>query len=300
MRIWPGHPYPLGATWDGEGVNFALFSENATAVELCLFDGPDAAEDSQRVMIEECTDYVWHVYLPEVRPGAASMATAFMVLMSRRPDIVSIPPNSCWIPMRRRSPAESIGPNPVRIQHRRPPGGSSPQRRRQRQTYAEMRRDRSGLHLGRRPITANAVGSDGDLRTACEGLYGQASGHSQNLRGTYAGLATPAVIEHLQNLGVTAVELLPVHHFIRDKHLVDRGLTNYWGYNSIGFFAPDSQYATTSDRAQQVWEFKTMVKAFHSAGIEVILDVVYNHTGEGSHLGPTFRFAASTMRRTTG
>ena len=108
----------------------------------------------------------------------------------------------------------------------------------------------------------------------------------ENLRGTYAGLATPAVIEHLQNLGVTAVELLPVHHFIRDKHLVDRGLTNYWGYNSIGFFAPDSQYATTSVRAQQVWEFKTMVKAFHSAGIEVILDVVYNHTGEGKSPGP--------------
>jgi isoamylase len=110
------------------------------------------------------------------------------------------------------------------------------------------------------------------------------------LRGTYAGLATPAVIEHLQNLGVTAVELLPVHHFIRDKHLADRGLTNYWGYNSIGFFAPDSQYATTSDPAHHVWEFKTMVKAFHSAGIEVILDVVYNHTGEGSHLGPTLSF----------
>ncbi|HVG02525.1 MAG TPA: glycogen debranching protein GlgX, partial [Nitrospira sp.] len=112
----------------------------------------------------------------------------------------------------------------------------------------------------------------------------------RNLRGTYAGLATPAVIDHLQNLGVTAVELLPVHQFIRDKHLADLNLTNYWGYNSIGFFAPDSRYATTEDRAHHVWEFKTMVKAFHSAGIEVILDVVYNHTGEGSHLGPTLSF----------
>ena len=112
----------------------------------------------------------------------------------------------------------------------------------------------------------------------------------QNLRGTYAGLATPAVIEHLQHVGVTAVELLPVHHFIRDKHLVDRGLTNYWGYNSIGFFAPDIRYATSPERAHHVWEFKTMVKTLHNAGIEVILDVVYNHTGEGNHLGPTLSF----------
>ena len=112
----------------------------------------------------------------------------------------------------------------------------------------------------------------------------------KHLRGTYAGLATPAVIEHLQQVGVTAVEFLPVHHFIRDQHLVERGLTNYWGYNSIGFFAPDIRYATSSDSAHQVWEFKTMVKALHNAGIEVILDVVYNHTGEGNHLGPTLSF----------
>ena len=112
----------------------------------------------------------------------------------------------------------------------------------------------------------------------------------KNLRGTYAGLATPEVIEHLQQVGVTAVELLPVHHFVRDKHLIDRGLTNYWGYNSIGFFAPDIRYATSPERAHHVWEFKTMVKALHNAGIEVILDVVYNHTGKGNHLGPTLSF----------
>jgi len=112
----------------------------------------------------------------------------------------------------------------------------------------------------------------------------------KHLRGTYAGLATPEVIEHLQQVGVTAVELLPVHHFVRDNHLIERGLTNYWGYNSIGFFAPDIRYATSSDRAHHVWEFKTMVKALHNAGIEVILDVVYNHTGEGNHLGPTLSF----------
>ena len=112
----------------------------------------------------------------------------------------------------------------------------------------------------------------------------------KHLRGTYAGLATPEVIEHLQQVGVTAVELLPVHHFVRDNHLIDRGLTNYWGYNSIGFFAPDIRYATSPDRAHHVWEFKTMVKALHNAGIEVILDVVYNHTGEGNHLGPTLSF----------
>ncbi len=128
------------------------------------------------------------------------------------------------------------------------------------------------------------------MKCMCRALPPGTRTFPSNLRGTYAGLATPAVIEHLQQLGITAVELLPVHHFIRDKHLVDRGLTNYWGYNSIGFFAPDSRYATSSDRAQQVWEFKTMVKALHSAGIEVILDVVYNHTGEGNQLGPTLSF----------
>ncbi|MDP9132392.1 MAG: glycogen debranching protein GlgX [Nitrospirota bacterium] len=290
MRIWPGRPYPLGATWDGEGVNFALFSENATAVDLCLFDDADTGEESHRIRIEECTDYVWHVYLPEVRPGqhygyrihgpydpeAGHRFNPAKLLLD--PYAKAISGTMDWsetlFGYQMGDPQEDLSRND----------------------------DDNARHMPKCMVIDQAFTWGGDqlLRTRWDrtviyelhvkGFTARHPDIPENLRGTYAGLATPAVIEHLQNLGVTAVELLPVHHFIRDKHLVDRGLTNYWGYNSIGFFAPDSQYATTSARAHQVWEFKTMVKAFHSAGIEVILDVVYNHTGEGSLLGPTLSF----------
>ncbi|MCE3223842.1 MAG: glgX [Nitrospira sp.] len=290
MRIWPGRPYPLGATWDGEGVNFALFSENATAVDLCLFDGPHTAEESHRIRIEECTDHVWHLYLPEVRPG---QLYGYRIHGPYEPEAGH-----------RFNPAKLLlDPYAKAIA-----GGIEWSKSLYGYTIgdpeADLSRneDDSARHMPKCVVIDQAFTWGGDqlLRTPWDrtviyelhvkGFTARHPDIPRNLRGTYAGLATPAVIEHLQNLGVTAVELLPVHHFIRDKHLVDRGLTNYWGYNSIGFFAPDSQYASTSDRAHHVWEFKTMVKAFHSAGIEVILDVVYNHTGEGSHLGPTLSF----------
>jgi isoamylase len=290
MRIWPGHPYPLGATWDGEGVNFALFSENATAVELCLFSSPCATEDSHRIMVEECTNHVWHVYLPEVRPG---QHYGYRIHGPYEPEAGHrFNPAKLLLDPYAKAIAGTMDWNEALYGYQL---GAS-------EADLSRNHDDSARHMPKCVVIDQAFTWGGDqlLRTSWDRtviyelhVKGFTAKHPEvpaNLRGTYAGLATPVVIEHLQNLGVTAIELLPVHHFVRDKHLVDRGLTNYWGYNSIGFFAPDSQYATTSDRAQHVWEFKTMVKAFHSAGIEVILDVVYNHTGEGSHLGPTLSF----------
>ena len=290
MRIWPGRPYPLGATWDGEGVNFAIFSENATAVELCLFDHPAHSEETHRIRVEECTDYVWHVYLPEVRPG---QHYGYRVHGPYEPEAGHrFNPAKLLLDPYGKAIAGSIDWSGALYGYQ----------------IGDPREDVSRNDedsAGRMPKCvvidqAFTWGGDQLLRTAWDrtviyelhvkGFTARHPDVPRNMRGTYAGLATPAVIDHLQNLGVTAIELLPVHQFIHDKHLTDRGLTNYWGYNSIGFFAPDGQYATTADRAHHVWEFKTMVKAFHSAGIEVILDVVYNHTGEGSHLGPTLSF----------
>ena len=290
MRIWPGHPYPLGATWDGEGVNFALFSENATAVELCLFDQADATQETHRIRMEECTDYVWHIYLPEVRPGqyyGYRVHGLYEPTLGHRfnPAKVLFDPYAKAI-------AGTIDWSETLFGYRigdpkndlsfddRDNAASMPKC-----VVVDQAFTWGGDQLLRTPWDRTVI-----YELHVHGFTARHPGIPQNLRGTYAGLATPAVIEHLQQLGITAVELLPVHHFIRDKHLIERGLTNYWGYNSIGFFAPDIQYATSSSPAQHVWEFKTMVKALHNAGIEVILDVVYNHTGEGNHLGPTLSF----------
>jgi glycogen operon protein len=280
----------LGATWDGEGVNFALFSENATAVELCLFEQPDDAQETHRIRIEECTDYVWHVYLPELRPG---QLYGYRVHGLYEPEAgLRFNPAKVLIDPYAKAIAGNIDWSDALFGYRI----GDPK--------ADLSLDdRDNVGSIPKCVVVDQAftwGGDQLLRTAWDRtviyevhVHGFTARHPdvpKNLRGTYAGLATPEVIEHLQQVGVTAVELLPVHHFIRDKHLVDRGLTNYWGYNSIGFFAPDIRYASSPDRARQVWEFKTMVKALHSAGIEVILDVVYNHTGEGNHLGPTLSF----------
>ena len=290
MRIWPGSPYPLGATWDGEGVNFALFSENATAVELCLFGRTDSPQETHRIRIEECTDFVWHVYLPEIRPG---QLYGYRVHGLYEPEVgLRFNPAKVLIDPYAKAIAGNIDWSDALFGYRI----GDPK--------ADLSlddRDNAGF-IPKCVVVDQAFTWGGDqlLRTPWDQtviyevhVHGYTARHPdvpKHLRGTYAGLATPEVIEHLQQVGVTAVELLPVHHFVRDNHLIERGLTNYWGYNSIGFFAPDSRYATSSDRAHQVWEFKTMVKALHSAGIEVILDVVYNHTGEGNHLGPTLSF----------
>ncbi len=290
MRVWPGKPYPLGATWDGEGVNFALFSENATAVELCLFDRPDASKEAHRVRIEEQTDQVWHLYIPGLWPG---QHYGFRVHGPYEPSAGHrFNPYKLLIDPYAKSIAGTVEWSDAMFGYR-------------------IGDPRADLSFDSRDNAANVPkcvvvdqaftwGGDGLLKTPWDktviyevhvkGLTARHPDVPDHMRGTYAALTTPAVIDHLLHLGVTAVELLPIHHFVRDKHLADQELTNYWGYNTIGFFAPDIRYAVSPVRGRHVREFKTMVKTLHSAGIEVILDVVYNHTAEGNHLGPTLCF----------
>jgi glycogen operon protein len=288
MRTRPGSPSPLGANWDGAGVNFALFSENAEGVELCLFDTD--GEEETRIPVTEQTDQVWHVHLPEVRPG---QRYGFRVHGPYDPGAghrfnpakLVIDPYAKAIDGTVRWSDALFG---YQVGH---PDGD----------LARDERD-SAPGLPKSVVTDPAFtwGSDRPPRIPLnesviyevhvKGFTARHPDVPKPLRGTYAGLASPPAVDYLQSLGVTAVELLPIHQFVADKHLVERGLTNYWGYNSIGFFAPDARYAAGGTRGQQVVEFKTMVRALHDAGIEVILDVVYNHTAEGNHLGPTLCF----------
>ncbi len=283
--VWPGKPYPLGANWDGEGVNFALFSEHAQAVELCLFD-QQGRRELHRVRVKEQTDQVWHCYLPEARPG---LIYGYRVYGPYEP-----------------AKGHRFNPHKLLLDAYA------------KQIVGDLRW--SDSHFGYRIGNKNADLSF-DRRDSAPGMLkamvidpaftwgtdrpphtpwhksiiyemhvrGFTIRHPrvpETLRGTYAGLATGPVIDHLLKLGITAVELMPVHYFIDDRQLIERGLRNYWGYNTIGFFAPMSRYLATSS----ISEFKTMVKTMHSAGIEVILDVVYNHTAEGNQLGPTLSF----------
>ncbi len=289
-RTRPGRPYPLGATWDGAGVNFALFSEHATGVELCRFDAADPGAEVQRLPMVERTDQVWHLYLPEGRPG----------------DLYGYRVDGPWEPTAgHRFNARKLVLDP----YARAIAGNIEWSDaifgyRVGDPDADLTRDDrdSAPFVPKSVVVDDAFtwGDDRPLRTPwhltviyeahVRGLTARSPGVPKALRGTYAGLASPAAIDHLRRLGVTAIELMPVHHFVRDRHLADRGLTNYWGYNTVGFFAPDSRYASAGVRGDQVREFKQMVKALHEAGIEVILDVVYNHTAEGNHLGPTLCF----------
>ena len=290
MRIWPGRPYPLGATWDGEGVNFALFSENATGVELCLFEGPDQKQESHRFRLEERTDQIWHVYLPEIRPG---QHYGYRVHGPYEPGSGHrFNPAKLLIDPYAKAISGTIEWSDVVFGYRVGDPAAD---------LSRDDRDNAG-NVPKCVVVDQAFTWGGDqlLRTPWDktviyevhvkGFTIQHPEVPEALRGTYAGLSSRTVIEYLQSLGVTAVELLPVHHFVRDQHLYDRGLTNHWGYNSIGFFAPEIRYATSQFPGRSVREFKTMVKTLHSAGIEVILDVVYNHTGEGNQLGPTLSF----------
>jgi glycogen operon protein len=285
IQTRPGRPYPLGATWDGTGVNFALFSEHATAVDLCLFDAKDPARETRRIPVTERTDQIWHVYLPEARPGQLYGYRVFG----------------------RYAPAEGHRFNPAKVLLD-PYAKAIAGKVKWSDALFGFRADAGPDTRDSAPFvpkcvvveTAFSWGDDKLLRTPWHEtviyevhVKGFTARHPQiapELRGTYAALASPPALEHLRGLGVTAVELLPVHHSVTERHLEERGLTNYWGYNSIGFLAPDSRFASTGVRGEQVAEFKTMVKRLHEAGIEVILDVVYNHTAEGNQFGPTLCF----------
>jgi glycogen operon protein len=276
----------LGATWDGEGVNFAVFSGAATGVDLCLFDSPEAAKESLRIPLVERTNRVWHVYLPDVRPGQlygyrAHGGYAPLQGLRFNANKLLIDPYAKAIAGRVQCPDEvfgyTIGDGNVDL------------------TFDG--RD-SAPFVPKSLVVENAFSWGDDRppnvpwsRTLIYELHvrGMTKLHPEvpgHLRGTYLGLVSDPILDHLRTLGVTAVELLPVHHAMSERRLIDLGLSNYWGYNTIGFFAPDPAFATGA-LGQQVLEFKTMVKTFHRAGIEVILDVVYNHTGEGNQLGPT-------------
>ena len=290
VRTRPGRPYPLGATWDGAGVNFALFSEHATAVELCLFEPGDPGRETHRIPIREHTDQIWHVYLPEARP---EVLYGYRVHGPWQPAAGHrFNPAKVLIDPYAKAIAEATSWSDAMFGHRvGVPDGDLIMDKRDNAPY-----------LPKSVVVDPAFtwGDDRQPRTPwhdtviyevhVKGFTARQPDVPRDKRGTYSGLASPAAVEHLKMLGVTAVELLPVHHSVTEKDLRDRGLTNYWGYNSIGFFAPDARYSSVGARGAQVAEFKTMVKTLHQAGIEVILDVVYNHTAEGDHLGPTLSY----------
>jgi len=289
MQIWPGHPYPLGATYDGAGVNFAIFSEVAQRVELCLVDD-DGAET--RVEMPEHDAFVWHVYLPTLQPGQRygyRVHGPYDPARGRRcnPSKLLLDPYAKAIDGEM-TYHTSLFSYDVYDPH----GGLSPEMRWEDSLGSTMLsvvinpffdwgKDRSPGHEYHESVIYEAH---------VKGLTMCHPDVPEEIRGTYAGIAHPATVAHLRDLGVTAVELMPVHQFVHDFQLQDRGLRNYWGYNTIGFFAPHNAYAAQGTRGQQVLEFKSMVKTLHEANIEVILDVVYNHTAEGNHMGPTLAF----------
>jgi glycogen operon protein len=286
-KILPGTPYPLGATWDGIGVNFAIFSEHATSVDLCLFDDPDATAESGRLSLPEQTDMVWHGYLPDVRPGqlygyrvhgpyeprTGHRFNAAKVVLDPYAKAVGRAPrwDEVLFAYSLDDPAQDLA--------------------------IDTRDSAACAPLAAVVDTAFTWGDDRPPRTPWHRtliyelhVKGFTKLHPRipgPLRGTYLGLASEPAIEHLLSLGVTAVELMPVHHHADEWYLVQRGLTNYWGYNTLAYFAPATRFAASPSALDSVREFKMMVRALHAAGLEVILDVVYNHTAESGHLGPT-------------
>jgi isoamylase len=286
MDIWPGKPFPLGATWDGRGVNFALFSENASGVEVCLFEG----EKETRIRLEEHTNMVWHGYLPMIKPGQCygyRVHGPYEPGKGHRfnPNKLLFDPyakaidgtvtwNDALFGYQLRNPKEDLSISKSNSAHYMPKCAViDPAFDWQGDTHPDI------------PLHKSII-----YELHVKGFTQLCQDIPPDLRGTYAGLACKPVLNYLQSMGITAVELLPIHQFVADRHLVDRQLTNYWGYNSIAFFAPDARYASGGKSGEQVKEFKGMVKALHQAGIEVILDVVYNHTAEGNQLGPTLCF----------
>jgi glycogen operon protein len=285
LRVWPGKPYPLGATWDGAGVNFALFSEHATKVELCLFDSVDAKRPSQCIPLPERTDMVWHGYMPDVEPGQLYGYRVYGPYDPQEghrfnPHKIVLDPYAKAIGRDVRWHDSlfgyTVGKDDVTFD------------KRDNAAYAP---------LASVVDTAFTWGDDRPPRIPwhktfiyeahVKGLTMLHPDVPEEKRGTYSGLASDAVIKHLKSLGVTAIELMPVHYHLDDRNLLERGLTNYWGYNTLNYFAPHLEYASKASPRKSMIEFKSMVRSLHAAGIEVILDVVYNHTAEGNQMGPT-------------
>ncbi|NUR96731.1 MAG: glycogen debranching enzyme, partial [Kribbellaceae bacterium] len=284
MQKWPGRPYPLGATYDGAGTNFAVFSEVAERVDLSLI-GDDGTE--QLVPLTEVDGFVHHAYLPGVQPG---QRYGFRVHGPYNPaEGHRCNPSKLLLDPYAKAVDGQIDGDESLFSYRfaKPDELNTMDNREHTMLsvvtnpFFDWGNDRPPGHAYHETVIYEAH---------VKGLTKTHPGLPENIRGTYAGIGHPAIIEHLKELGVSAIELMPVHQFAQDGHLQEIGLSNYWGYNTIGFFAPHNAYASTGTRGQQVTEFKAMVKALHEADIEVILDVVYNHTAEGNEFGPTLSF----------
>ncbi|MBW3545485.1 MAG: glycogen debranching protein GlgX, partial [Bacteroidetes bacterium] len=290
ITVYPGHPYPLGATWNGQGVNFALYADNATGIDLCLFNSTDEEVESIKIRMTERTHQVWHLFLPDVKPG---QLYGYRVYGPYEPqEGHRFNPHKLLIDPYAKAIAGTIEWHDAMFGYEmgHPDGDLS---------FSDID---SAPFVPKSVVVDPAFDWEGDkapnipyhqtiiYETHVKGFTQMHPDIPEEIRGTYAGLAHPVTINYLKQLGITAVEILPIHHFITDRHLKENNLTNYWGYNSIGFFAPDMRYSSSGILGEQVVEFKNMVKELHKAGIEVILDVVYNHTGEGNHMGPTISF----------
>jgi glycogen operon protein len=287
--LYAGQPYPLGATLTRDGVNFAVFSSNATHVDLCLFDKPEDGKPSRQIRIFHCTNQIWHLFVPGLKAGQCygyRVDGAFEPSKGHR-----FNPSKLLLDPYAKAISGGVKWDPAMFSYRM----GDPQE--------DLSRDENdnAAFMPKSVVIDPAFDWKGDgplntpmaqtviYETHIKGFSKLWNVLPENVRGTYLGLGSPQAIEYFKKLGITAVEVLPVHHRIDSQHLNDKGLSDYWGYNSIGFFAPDSRFASAG-LGQQVTEFKTMVRNLHAAGIEVILDVVYNHTSEGNHLGPTLSF----------
>jgi isoamylase len=290
LRTWPGRPYPLGANWDGKGANFAIFSENATRIELLLYHYIDSPEPKETMELNGPSAYIWHAYVPDVLPD---QLYAYRVHGPYDPKNGNrFNPNKVLLDPYAKAIAGEVKWNNALFGYKI----GDPL-----QDLSQDTSD-SGPFIPKSVLIDSRFDWEGDSRlnipwnetviyeVHVKGFTKTHPSISEEIRGTYAGLASRGMIHYLKDLGITAVELLPIHQHVNEKFLVDKGLSNYWGYNTIGFFAPESTYSSSGFLGQQVTEFKEMVKTLHAAGIEVILDVVYNHTAEGNQMGPTLSF----------
>jgi glycogen operon protein len=290
IKVYPGKPYPLGATWDGKGVNFTLYADNATGVDLCLFNTTKDETESVKIRIKERTHQIWHCYVPDIEPG---QLYGFRVYGPYEPENGHrFNPHKLLIDPYAKAIAGTLQWHNALFAY---------QVGHEDEDFSFSEED-SAPYIPKAVVIDPAFDWEDDkspntsmhksiiYETHVKGFTMQHPDIPEEIRGTYKALAHEATIAYLTDLGITAVELMPVHHFVSDKNLQDQGLNNYWGYSTIGFFAPDVRYSSSGVLGQQVREFKEMVKALHKAGIEVILDVVYNHTAEGNHLGPTLSF----------